>query len=112
MSGQPAWYRWEGEDLILALRVQPKASRDELVAADGDGDSLKVRITAPPVDGKANAHLIKFLAKAFGVAKSRVTLESGDSGRHKRLRIHAPSKLPLSMPRQSISVNKVPKSDR
>lgn len=100
MSEQPTWYRWEGEDLILALRVQPKASRDELVCPGGVGDdSLKVRITAPPVDGKANAHLIKFLAKTFGVAKSRVILESGDSGRHKRLRIHAPSKLPPAIPR-------------
>lgn len=86
------WYRWDGEDLILTLKVQPKASRDEL--AEPLGDALKVRITAPPVDGKANAHLIAFLAKTFGVAKGAVILESGDTGRSKRLRIRKPRRLP------------------
>jgi hypothetical protein len=43
------WYRWDGDDLILSLKIQPKASRDEL--AEPLGDALKVRITAPPVDG-------------------------------------------------------------
>jgi len=83
---------WQGEDLILRVRVQPKASRDEFCGLQGE--ALKVRITAPPVDGKANAHLIKFLAKQFGVAKSAVTLLSGETGRDKRLRIHAPARLP------------------
>lgn len=89
------WRHWEGEELVLSVRVQPKASRDELVGPHGD--SLKVRITAPPVDGKANSHLIKFIAKAFGVSKSQVSLESGDTGRNKRLRIVSPKKLPLGI---------------
>ena len=85
-----SWYRWDGDDLILDCRLQPKASADELV---GDlGDELKIRITAPPVDGKANAHLVQFLAKAFGVSKSRVTIEKGELGRSKRVRIQAPGK--------------------
>jgi uncharacterized protein (TIGR00251 family) len=88
------WYRWEGETLILSIRVQPKASSDEIVGPQGD-DSIKIRITAPPVDGKANQHLIKFLAKAFGVAKSRVTLIKGETGRDKRLAIDAPSRFPV-----------------
>ena len=50
--------------------------------------------TAPPVEGKANAQLQAFLAKAFGVAKSQVSLESGELNRQKRLRIHAPKSLP------------------
>lgn len=86
------WYRWDGDDLLLFLKVQPKASRDEL--AEPLGDALKVRITAPPVDGKANSHLIRFLAKTFGVAKSAVILESGDGSRNKRLRIRKPRQLP------------------
>jgi uncharacterized protein (TIGR00251 family) len=86
------WYRWDGEDLVLTIKVQPRASRDEL--AEPLGDALKVRITAPPVDGKANAHLIAFLAKTFGVAKSAVLLESGDCGRNKRLRVQKPRRLP------------------
>jgi uncharacterized protein (TIGR00251 family) len=89
------WYRWDGEDLLLFVKVQPKASRDEL--AEPLGDALKVRITAPPVDGKANSHLIRFLAKTFGVAKSAVILESGDSSRSKRLRIKKPRQLPQNV---------------
>ena len=87
------WYRWQGEALLLTLRVQPRASRDEFVAPHGEG--YKVRITAPPVDGKANEHLIGFLAKAFGVSRSQVTLESGESGRNKRFRIQSPTRFPV-----------------
>ncbi len=86
------WYRWEGDDLLLAVRVQPRASRDELVGPLGD--ELKIRLTAPPVDGKANAHLVKVLAKAFGVPRNAVILLSGDTGRSKRLRIEKPARLP------------------
>jgi uncharacterized protein (TIGR00251 family) len=86
------WYHWDGPDLVLTVRVQPRASRDEIVGPQGG--HLKVRITAPPVDGKANAHLIKFLAKAFGVTRSRIDLLSGETGREKRVRIAKPATLP------------------
>lgn len=89
------WYQWDGSDLILHCRLQPKASSDEFVGAQGD--ELKIRITAPPVDGKANAHLTAFIAKSFGIAKSRVTIEKGELGRSKRLRIHAPDKIPAKL---------------
>jgi hypothetical protein len=84
------------------VRVQPKASSDEIVGPCANalgGESLKVRITAPPVDGKANAHLVKVLAKAFGVAKSRVSVVAGDSGRQKRVQVNGPTRLPLSIQR-------------
>jgi len=84
--------RWEGDDLILPILLQPKASRDRIVG--WQGEELKIAITAPPVDGKANAHLLKFLSKQFKVAKSAITLEAGELNRHKRVRIHAPQKLP------------------
>jgi uncharacterized protein (TIGR00251 family) len=89
------WYQWQGDRLLLSVRLQPRASCDEIVGPHGT-ESLKVRITAPPVDGKANQHLIKYLAKAFGVAKGQVTLLSGTTGRDKRLAIDAPSKLPAA----------------
>jgi uncharacterized protein (TIGR00251 family) len=92
MKDQPAWYQWKDDDLLLSVRVQPKASRDEIIGPLED--ALKIRITAPPVEGKANNHLIRFLARTFGVSKSRVEIISGETGRLKRLRIHAPERLP------------------
>lgn len=86
------WYRWDGEDLILYCHLQPKASRDEFAGVHGE--RLKIRLTAPPVEGKANAQLLAFLGKAFGVAKSQVSLESGELNRQKRVRIRAPQRLP------------------
>ncbi|WP_354671174.1 DUF167 family protein [Thiohalobacter sp. IOR34] len=88
----PGWYRWDGEDLILSVHVQPRARQDGFAGVHGE--RLKIRITAPPADGKANRHLIRFLADACGVAPSRVELLSGHGSRSKQLRIHAPRRLP------------------
>lgn len=86
------FYRWQGDDLLLSCHLQPKASCDEFSGAHGE--RLKIRITAPPVDGKANAHLIGFLAAQFGVAKQAVVIERGDTGRQKTVRIICPAQLP------------------
>lgn len=85
-------YGWDGADLILRVRVQPRSSRDCWSGLQ-DG-RFSVRITAPPVDGQANAHLREWLAGLCGVAKSRVTLLAGETGREKRFRITAPKRLP------------------
>lgn len=85
-------YRWEGNDLLLRVRAQPRASRDEWAGLQND--RFRVRITAPPVDGRANIHLRAFLAELFGVAKNQVTLLAGETGRDKRWRIAAPKQLP------------------
>lgn len=87
-----SWYRWQDDALTLSMRVQPKSSRNDL-AGIGD-DLLKVRITAPPVDGQANTHLIRLLAKWFGVSRSKVTLVRGDTGRMKQIRIESPRAFP------------------
>lgn len=84
--------RWHGETLVLSLHIQPRASRDEI--AGRHGDALKVRITAPPVDGRANSHLLRFLAAQFGVARSAIRLVAGTGGRLKRVEIDAPARLP------------------
>lgn len=76
---------------MLAVRVVPKSSRDDVLA---EAEWLKIRLTAPPVDGKANEHLVRLLAKAFGVAKSRVVIEKGATGRSKQVRIVRPERLP------------------
>lgn len=101
--------------LLLQLRIQPGASRNEFVSLQGD--HYKVRIAAPPVDGKANAQLLKFLAKEFGVGNSRVSLVSGSSSRNKRVRIEEPTKLPLSMAQTELNIpgdnpNRVGSSER
>lgn len=86
------WYHWEGSDLILAVHVQPKSSCD---AVSGTyGDYLKIKITAPPADGKANDHLVRFLSRLFDVPRRQVVLLSGEYSRTKRLRIHRPRSLP------------------
>ena len=88
------WHRWEGANLVLTVRVQPRASRDQLVLEE---TRLKVRITAPPVDGAANEQLLRFLAQQFGVAPSRTQLLRGTTGRAKIIRIEAPAKLPVEL---------------
>ncbi len=88
----PAHYLWQGEDLILQCHLQPKASSDEIVGIHGD--RLKLRITAPPVDGKANEHIIKWFSKLFQVPKSDIEILQGELGRHKTLRIRSPKALP------------------
>ena len=64
---------------MLAVHVQPRAHRDEIVGTHGD--RLKIRIAAPPVEGRANQHLIGFLAEVFDVPASNVELLGGSSGR-------------------------------
>ncbi len=91
----PGWYRWDGEDLLLQLKLQPRSARDAFAGVHDD--RLKIRIMAPPVDGKANAHLCAWLARQFGVARSSVEIESGHNSRLKRVRIKAPPRLPEIM---------------
>jgi uncharacterized protein len=74
-----------GSDLLLDLRVQPRASRTEF--AGTIGDRVRVRLQAPPVDGRANAALIEFLAETFDVPRAAVTIERGFAGRDKSVRI-------------------------
>ena len=67
------------------MRVIPRASKSEIVGVH-DG-ALKVRLAAPPVDGQANEELIKLLAREFGVAKSDVSILSGQTSKTKQLAI-------------------------
>ncbi|MBP8267071.1 MAG: YggU family protein [Zoogloea sp.] len=71
--------------VVLTLHIQPGAKKTEIAGLHGD--ALKIRLAAPPVDGKANAALIAFLAKACGMSKSSVELVSGDTSRSKRVRV-------------------------
>ena len=90
-----AWYRWEAKNLVLYLKVQPRSNRDEYTGPHGD--RYKIKISAPPVDGNANSHLIRMLAKDFGVSKSAVHLLAGESSRDKVVRIDSPTRLPVDI---------------
>ncbi len=94
---------WQGDVLVLRIRLQPRASRDEITAIRQG--RLCIRITAPPVDGKANAHLLRYLAREFGVSRRAVTLLSGASSRDKRVSILQPRRIPplIFAGRESIS---------
>jgi len=87
-----AWYRWDGADLLLMLKLQPRASNDAFVGQQND--RMRVRISAPPVAGRANSHLAAWLAKQFGTKKSSVTIETGHGSRLKRVRVQNPGRLP------------------
>ncbi len=66
----------------LAVRITPRASRNEIVEVLSDG-TVRIRLTAPPVEGKANEALIKFLAEILGVTPSRIDIVAGDTSRDK-----------------------------
>lgn len=71
--------------LLLKLYVQPKASRNEIVGIYND--ALKIRLTTPPVEGRANKAVISFLAKHMHLPKSSITIKSGHQNRNKQVLI-------------------------
>lgn len=72
-------------DLILSVYIQPRASKNQICGIQGE--ELKIRLTSPPVDGAANKLCREFIADLFDVSKSSVEIISGETSRHKRLRI-------------------------
>ncbi len=71
--------------VTLSVRVTPRSSRNVVVGVEAG--MIKIKLTAPPVDGAANAALIEFVAGWLGVRKSAVSILSGDQARHKRVRV-------------------------
>ncbi len=75
------WYRRDGDVLTLTLHVQPGAKRTGVAGLHGD--ALKIRLAAPPIEGRANEALLKFIAESFGVPLRQVELRQGGQSRHK-----------------------------
>ena len=73
------------EGIVFPVRVLPRSSRNEIAGVTGD--ALKVKLTAPPVEGAANKLLIEFLSEKLHVAKSKVEILSGQSGRNKLVKV-------------------------
>lgn len=83
------WLEIREDHLVVNLRVTPRAGRDGVHGLVGD--ALKVRIQTPPVDGKANTQLLRYLSKRWNVPRASMEIASGETGRNKRLRINNPS---------------------
>ncbi len=74
------------------VRLTPRADRDAVAGVD-DAGILLVRVTAPPVEGAANQALVRLVARELGVGRGAVTIESGATGRRKRVRVSAEARL-------------------
>lgn len=79
----PDWLQSRSGGVTIDVKVTPKSSR-ESIGPERDG-RLVVKVSAPPEDGKANAAVCKLIAKQLGLAKSRVTVDTGETSRSKRL---------------------------
>lgn len=87
-------------EILLSIKVLPNSKTSEIVGWELDVDNkpyLKIRLAAPPIDGKANKALCNFLAKTFAVPKRNVSLERGETSRLKRIKIIAPQLMPHFM---------------
>jgi uncharacterized protein (TIGR00251 family) len=79
------WIRETSKGVLLPVRAMPRASKNEIQGLHGD--ALKVRLQAPPVEGKANQALIRFLSEALNIPRSQLSIASGETGRNKAVLI-------------------------
>ena len=80
------WFRVAGNNcIVLTLHIQPGAKKTGIAGLHGD--ALKIRLSAPPVDGKANVALVKFIAEKLGLPNAAVNLKSGHNSRRKVLEV-------------------------
>jgi hypothetical protein len=79
------WIRETAKGVLLPVRAVPRAAKNEIQGVHGD--ALKVRLQAPPVEGKANQALIRFLSDALDIPRSQLSVASGETGRNKAVLI-------------------------
>ncbi len=87
MSELPVWARWSAGELLLQLHVQPGARRTAVVGTHGQ--RLKIALQAPPVDGKANEELLRFLANTLDQRRTALRLAAGLASREKCVAVQA-----------------------
>jgi len=80
-----SWHSVQGDDLLLHLRIQPRATPEGVAGLHGG--RLKLRVSSPPVDGAANARVIAVLAEVLGCPKGKLGITRGERGRDKDVRI-------------------------
>ncbi|HZR16174.1 MAG TPA: DUF167 domain-containing protein [Verrucomicrobiae bacterium] len=81
----PAFLSPHSDGVLLSIKLQPRASANEI--GEALGNELKVKVTAPPVDSAANEALVRLLAETFACGRSRVELVRGHASRHKVVKI-------------------------
>jgi hypothetical protein len=86
MNTLPAFLNEDAKGVRLMVKVQPRASKNEICAPLGN--ELKIKVTAPPVDAAANEALLKLLADRLDCARNRVELLRGGASRHKMIMLH------------------------
>ncbi len=86
MNAVPSFLKSQGSDVLLSVKLQPRASKNEI--GEPLGEELRIKVTAPPVDAAANQALIELLAETFDCSKGRIELIRGHTSRHKTLRLH------------------------
>ena len=79
------WISPLSDGVIISVRIVPRASKNELVGFMGD--AVKLRVCAPPVDGKANEAVVGFLSELLSVPRSRISIRTGAKGRQKQVRV-------------------------
>jgi len=95
ISSNDSCAEWRGKDLLLSVRVHPRASRNEILGIDHG--QLRIRTTAAPTDGKANKAVTRLLADYLQVSPSRIVLIRGKTHRNKRFLVSGPINTPESM---------------
>ncbi len=85
VDGEMNVFKQSGTAITFAVHIAPRASKNQVVGMQGD--AVKIRLTAPPVEGKANEALIEFLAKALAVSRSQVEIVAGHASRRKMIRV-------------------------
>lgn len=81
----PPYLRAESDGVVLSVKVQPRASANQI--GEVMGNELRIKVTAPPVDSAANEALMRFLADTLDCGRNRIELLRGQTSRHKTLRI-------------------------
>ncbi len=85
MNNECKWLQETKDGVVLTVKAVPRAAKSEIAGVDDEW--LRVRVKAPPVDGKANEALVKFFAEFYSLPKGSVSIVSGDTARLKRIRI-------------------------
>ena len=88
MSALPAWISATPHGVTLHLFIQPRASRTEVMGPHGDPPRLKIRVAAPPIEGRANEEVIAFLSKTLKIPASSLAVLRGSSSKFKDVACH------------------------